>query len=868
MTLGIMILTAIASPSKVWAEKGDVVASGTCGDNLTWTLTENGETVNNSPAYDLTITGTGAMTDYRSSTMPWYSKITKITNVTIGSGVTTIGDDAFYFCRNLRSVSIPTSVTSIGDYAFYNCRLLRSITLPEGVTSIGDLAFECCTSLSSVTIGSGLTTIGEYAFSDCTDLVKITIDGGNSKYDSRNNCNAIIETTSNTLVVGCKGTIIPDGVTTIGVDAFNGSGLTSIDIPASVTTISSYAFDNCELLRSITLPEGLTSIGSMAFRSCKALKTIVIPDGVTTIIGGTFQGCDSLRRVTIGSGVTNIESRAFWNCKRLNVLHLKRYKPADEYNPVTKCDSYSSSKGSFEGCTGLSAIVVPEDGYNTYLDDEHFWNWRHLNRLYSNPFNVANIDELKRYGIDPTIIRPDHEVLLPAGTTWASWCDHIAHAAPEGVEVYTVDRMEGSTVYLNRITATVEDPDGGGLRALIPAYVPVFVKRVSGDLNTDLKMTYVSGCEMTPENGWEIYTLSEGAPSESNEVFVNNPANHIVLPDKMAELPYGYTSWLKYQRASKDYVPDGYQDRAWASFSGGTIWGNVGLCSLEFTQNYFFNIHGGAYTLDGDVLRDINQIDFGVYYVYENPTPYTNEPVTKPHRCTIAPNAAPGVSELTLCINSSTPMSVGFAKEGYGTYYHRGADATLPAGMKARIVTAKGSGGALTYETIADGSTAENTVPAGTAVMLQVAESTNAQTLTIDLTAKEDNRTFASNFLYGSDVATTTDGGGEGAKYYKLSYGQAGSANENVFGWYWGAQDGATFTSAAHKAWLALPAGEAAISLRLPDFEEEVPTAIDHSTLTIDHYDDAWYTMDGRKLNGEPTAPGLYINNGKKIMVK
>ena len=741
----VLALTMIAPVSEAWAQ-----TSGTCGDNLTWTLTENGKTVkvsnNDVAAYDLTITGTGAMTNYTlSNTSPWYNQPSQITKVTIGSGVTSIGDYAFYYCQNLRSVSIPASVTSIG----------------------------------------------------------------------------------------------------------------------------SNAFDQCELLRSITLPEGLTSIGLGAFKSCKALKTMIIPDGVTTIEGNTFQDCDSLRRVTIGSGVTNIVSGAFRYCKRLNVLHLKRYKPGDEnYPPVTECSQYSSSTGSFDGCTGLSAIVVPEDGYNTYLDDEHFWNWRHLNKLYSDPFNVANIDELKRYGIDPTIIRPDHEVLLPAGTTWASWCDHIAHAAPEGVEVYTVDRMEGSKVYLNRITATVEDPDGGGLRALIPAYVPVFVKRVSGDLNTDLKMTYVNGCEMTLENGWKIYTLPEGAPSESNEVFANDPANNIVLPDKMAELPYGYSSWFKYQRASKDYVPDGYQDRAWASFSGGTIWGNVGLCSLMFTRNYFVNTYGGAYTLDGDVLRDIKTIDFGVYYVGDNPTPYTNKPVTKPHRCTIAPNAAPGVSELTLCINSSTPMSVGFAKEGYGTYYHRGADATLPAGMKARIVTAKGDGQALTYETIADGDGATNTVPAGTAVMLQVAENTDAQTLSIDLTAKADNRTFAGNLLHGSDNATTTTGEG---LHYKLTYGtdQTGNGGDDltdVLGWYWGATDGAAFQSAAHKAWLALPASAGArgfIGLPGDDAAASISEVKSESAKS-----EEWFSLDGRRLNGRPSARGLYIHNGKIVVIK
>ena len=851
----VLALTMIAPVSEAWAQ-----TSGTCGDNLTWTLTENGETAevngHDVPAYDLTITGTGAMANYKSTTMPWYSNITKITNVTIGSGVTTIGDDAFYSCSNLRSVSIPTSVTSIGDYAFYYNKSLETVTFEANshLTTIGNYAFQSCTKLSSITIPASVTSIGKAAFSDCTDLATITVDGGNSKYDSRNNCNAIIETTSNTLVVGCKGTIIPDGVTTIG----------------------DYAFQSCTKLSSITIPASVTSIGSMAFANCKALKSMVIPDGVETISGSLFQGCDSLRSVTLGPGVKNL-ARIFTGCPRLTVLRLKRYDSTDEYDPITRFPNI------FDDCKGLAAVVVNEEGYEAYKV-----NWD--NALISHK-DGGHWDMYGDYG---HVVRPDHEVLFKAGTTnlWTSWCDHIAHAAPEGAEVYTVERVEGTKVYLNRMTAMVEDPDGGGLRALIPAYIPVLIKRPSGTLTADLKMTYVSGGELTPENGWVENRFKTNKnydfPYSSYYVpYTNSDPYYTVHPDIMGELPYGYFGYVNYQQKPVQESPNYRTDEIRVSLNNGNIYGNVGFLDYSWATNYsgYSSANRDRYFfLNGDKFCTVDQLDFGTIEIpkYAIPDDITPEeiaenpdygrihllPLILPHRWRIYLNNAPSATELTLCINSSTPMSVGFAKEGYGTYYHRGADATLPAGMKARIVTAKGDGQTLTYETIADGDGATNTVPAGTAVMLQVAESTDAQTLSIDLTAKADNRTFAGNLLHGSDNATTTTGEG---LHYKLTYGtdQTGNGGDDltdVLGWYWGATDGAAFQSAAHKAWLALPASAGArgfIGLPGDDAAASISEVKSESAKS-----EEWFSLDGRRLNGRPSARGLYIHNGKIVVIK
>ena len=184
-----------------------------------------------------------------------------LTSIKIPEGVTSIGDSAFYDCSGLTSITIPEGVTNIGYWAFTGCSGLTSITIPESMESIGGDAFADCSGLTSITIPKGVTFIERRAFLRCSGLTSIEVEKGNPNYDSRENCNAIIETKNNMLMSGCKNTVIPTSVASIGGYAFAGcSGLINITIPEGVTSIEGYAFLGCSGLTSITIPESVTSI--------------------------------------------------------------------------------------------------------------------------------------------------------------------------------------------------------------------------------------------------------------------------------------------------------------------------------------------------------------------------------------------------------------------------------------------------------------------------------------------------------------------------------------------------------------------------------------------------------------------------------
>ena len=326
----------------------------------------------------------------------------KSETVVIPEGVvTSIGDEAFIWCRFIKSIYIPNSVTSIGDMAFAWCKALTSIVIPDSVTSIGDMAFVWCESLTSIVIPDSVTSIGGTAFAWCESLTSIVIpDSVTSIGDS-----AFLDCESLTSIY------IPNGVTSIGKGAFNGcNALTSIHIPNSVTKIEEEAFFGCYALSSIeipasvekigkhafssntairnkssvaippisdfdiehgtlrrylgksnsvVIPSSVVSIGDSAFWKCKSLTSIVIPDSVTSIGDKAFSCCNTLTSIEIPNNVTSIGDDAFSNCEALTSIKIP--------NGVT-----SIGNEAFKRCGSLTSIEIP-DSVTSIGDEAFLW---------------------------------------------------------------------------------------------------------------------------------------------------------------------------------------------------------------------------------------------------------------------------------------------------------------------------------------------------------------------------------------------------------------------------------------------------------------------------------------------------------------
>ena len=362
---------------------------------------------------------------------------TELTSIVVPNSVTEIGQEAFGNCPGLTSIVvesgnprfdsrnncnaiiettdneliagckntiIPNSVTKIGNFAFDACDSLTSIVIPNSITSIGHYAFYSCDSLTSIDIPNSVIEIGYGVFESCSGLASIVVESGNPTYDSRNNCNAIIETADNTLIYGCKNTTIPNSVTTIGDYAFSGChGLTSIDIPDSVTEIGYGAFDSCIGLTSIVIPNSVTAIGGNAFNNTAWYKNqpfgmvyagkvaykykgsmpsgtnMTFKEGTLGIAGYAFEDCTRLTSIVIPNSVTSIGDGAFYNCSGLTSIVVEsgnpRYDSHNNCNAIIETASNTLIAGcknttipksvtaigdlAFAGCDGLTSIDIP-----------------------------------------------------------------------------------------------------------------------------------------------------------------------------------------------------------------------------------------------------------------------------------------------------------------------------------------------------------------------------------------------------------------------------------------------------------------------------------------------------------------------------
>ena len=639
-----------------------------------------------------------------------FSNRTDITSVIIGENVKTIEYHSFYRCTGLTSITIPNNVYAIRDEAFSECFGLTSVTLGNGVTGIGNSAFRGCSGLISVTLGNSVSSIGYDAFNGCVNLASIVVESGNKEYDSRDNCNAIVKTSDNKLIAGCKSTIIPHTVTNIGDYAFKGcSGLTSITIPNNVTNIGNNAFQGCFFTSdkfinnsalandenwganlcdeetnegliikdntvvkcrpwatSVTISNAVTSIYHDAFQYCNSLTSVNIGNSVTSIGYGAFRYCPCLTSIAIPESVTSIGNEAFSGCGRLTDVFCYAEEVPETYSNAFSNSSISSA-----------TLHVPASSLEAYRTTAPWSSFGSIVALPNPTFNLTYIVDgkvYKTYEVEQGSPITPEPVPTKEGYTFFGWSE-----IPATMPAHDVTVNGSFTINSYVLTYMVDDA-----------------------MYKSSEVEYGSPITPEPAPTKEGYTFSGWS-----EIPETMPANDVTVTGSFTVNSYTLTYIVDgevYKTSSVEYgtalTPEHAPTKEGHTFSGWTgLPATMPSHDVSVTGSFSVNSYTLTYKVDGNVYMTFS-VDYGTALTPE-PAPtkeghtfsgWTGLPATMPaHDVTVTGSFTINSYTLTYKVDGkvyrtftvkygySLPSVPAPTKEGYTFMGWGGLPTTMPA---------------------------------------------------------------------------------------------------------------------------------------------------------------------------------------------